>query len=70
MHSAVNVCVKLNEWDQAIHLAKQHNLPQISDLLAKYAKHLMSKNCLGEAVELYLKANRYLEAAKIAYQVS
>lgn len=29
----------------------------------------MSKNCLGEAVELFLKANRFLEAAKIVYQV-
>lgn len=69
LKSTVNICVKQNEWDEAITLAKQGNLPQISDLLAQYAKYLINKNSLNKAVELFHKANRYLEAVKIIHQV-
>lgn len=67
--STVNLCIKQNEWNQAIALAKQGNLPQISDLLVQYAKYLIGKNCLGEAVELFHKANKHLEAVKIIHEV-
>jgi len=69
MRSAVDTCVNLNQWDQAIDLAKKLKLPEIGNLLAKYATHLLAKGGLLEAVELYRKANHYLEAAKLLYQV-
>jgi WD repeat-containing protein 35 len=61
--------VNLNQWDQAIDLAKKLKLPEIGNLLAKYATHLLAKGRLLEAVELYRKANHYLEAARLLYQV-
>jgi tetratricopeptide (TPR) repeat protein len=66
---AVDTCVNLNQWDQAVDLAKKFKLPEIGNLLAKYATHLLAKDRLLEAVELYRKANHYLEAAKLLYQV-
>lgn len=68
--SAVDTCVSLNQWDQAVELAKQYKLPEINNLLSKYATHLLEKNKLFEAVELYRKANHFLDAAKLMFQVS
>lgn len=66
---AVDTCVQLNQWDQAVELARLYQLPEISNLLAKYASHLLEKNRTMEAVELYRKANHFLSAAKLLYQV-
>lgn len=63
---AINTCVSLNQWHDAVELATKYNHPtQISSLLAKYAQHLLDENKVIQAVELYRKANYYLEAAKL-----
>ena len=38
---------------------------QISSLLAKYAQHLLDENKIIQAIELYRKANYFLEAARL-----
>lgn len=64
--SAINVCVDLNQWHDAVELATKFNQPtQISNLLAKYAQHLLDDNKTIQAIELYRKANYFLEAAKL-----
>lgn len=63
--AGIDACVTLNQWDQAVELAEKHNYPQIEGLLTKYASHLLSKKKLFQAVELYRKACRYTEAAKL-----
>lgn len=70
LRSTVNLCIRQNQWDEAIALAKQGNLSQVPDLLAQYASYLTSRNSLGKAVQLYYKANRYLDAVQIVHQVS
>jgi len=60
----------LNQWSMAIDLAKEHNVKDIDSLLATYAKHLLSKQKVLSAIELYRKAGRFLEAAKLMYKVS
>lgn len=50
---AIDCCVHLNQWDQAIELAKQHNIKEIDTLLAKYASYLLEKNKKLDAIELY-----------------
>ena len=54
----------------AIDLAKTHNVKEIDSLLAKYAQHLLEKNKVFNAIELYRKAGHYLEAAKLLFKVS
>ena len=53
MKQAIDCCVQLNQWDQAIELAKQHNIKEIDTLLAKYASYLLEKNKTLDAIELY-----------------
>ncbi|KAK2578200.1 hypothetical protein KPH14_011656 [Odynerus spinipes] len=67
---AVDTCVRLNHWDQAIDLAKTYKMAQIGELLNKYANHLLSNGKRLQAVELYKKANYYLEAAKLLVQLA
>ena len=62
---AIDCCVLLNQWDQAVTLAQQHNFPQIEGLLSKYASHLLEKEKFLEAIELYSKANHHTEAARL-----
>mmetsp|Transcript_8336 Transcript_8336/g.17822 ORF Transcript_8336/g.17822 Transcript_8336/m.17822 type:complete len:1276 (-) Transcript_8336:992-4819(-) len=62
---AIDCCVLLNQWDQGVTLAQQHNFPQIEALLAKYANHLLEKQKYLDAIELYRKANHHTEAAKL-----
>lgn len=66
---AIDACVHLNQWNQAIELAKAHNVREIDSLLAKYASHLLDKNKNINAIELYRKANHYFDAAKLLYKV-
>lgn len=68
--TAVDMCVMLNQWDLAVNLAQQQNFQQIEGLLAKYAGHLLDKNKKIEAVQLYRKANRHTEAAKLLAQLA
>ncbi|KAL1124025.1 hypothetical protein AAG570_001795 [Ranatra chinensis] len=69
VQNAVEACVSLNQWDQAVALAETHAmLPQIASLLDRYATSLLEKDRHLEAVHLYRKANRYLEAAKLLFK--
>lgn len=51
-------------------LAKNHNMKEIGSLLARYASHLLEKNKIFDAIELYRKANYFFEAAKLMFKVS
>nr|CAD7260985.1 unnamed protein product [Timema shepardi] len=66
--NGVDACVGLNQWDQAIDLAKKYKLPEIGTLLRKYATHLLEKGRILEAVELYRKANHFVDAAILLHQ--
>ncbi|RMC17193.1 hypothetical protein DUI87_05770 [Hirundo rustica rustica] len=65
---AVDTCVHLNQWNKAVELAKNHNMKEIGSLLARYASHLLEKNKILDAVELYRKANYFFEAAKLMFK--
>jgi len=67
--AAIDCCVNLNQWNMAIDLAKTHNVREIDSLLAKYAQHLLEKNKVVNAIELYRKAGHHLEAAKLLFKV-
>ncbi|XP_014288387.1 WD repeat-containing protein 35 [Halyomorpha halys] len=71
VESAVEACVSLNEWDQAVTLAETYSmLPEIGTLLDKYALGLLERDRHLEAIQLYRKANRFLEAAKLMFQLA
>ncbi|XP_063298196.1 WD repeat-containing protein 35 [Pelobates fuscus] len=68
--AAVDACVHLNQWNKAVELAKNHNMKEIGSLLAKYASHLLEKNKTLDAIELYRKANHFLDAAKLMFKIA
>ncbi|CAN8003269.1 unnamed protein product [Ixodes pacificus] len=68
--AAIDICVSLNEWNNAIELAKEFNIREIDTVLARYAKHLLDEKKVLSAVELYRKANRFLDAAQLMFKVS
>jgi WD repeat-containing protein 35 len=63
--AAVDCCVLLNQWDRAVQLAQEHNFPQIESLLSEYASSMLKQNKRLEAIELYRKANKSTQAAKL-----
>lgn len=63
--SAIDSCVLLNEWEHAVNLAEQYNFPQMENVLAKYANHLLMAGKTLQAIELYRRANKNFEAAKL-----
>ena len=67
---AIDCCVLLNQWNMAVELAEQHNFLQIEQLLQRYAAHLMEKNKKMEAVELFRKANKNTDSARILSQIA
>ena len=67
--AAVNACVKLNQWDRAVELAKNHSFPEIDSLLLRYVSRLLEEGKLLEAVELYRKSNRSVEGAELLQRV-
>jgi WD repeat-containing protein 35 len=63
--AAVDCCVMLNQWNQAVELAQAHDFPQIEGLLGKYASSMLEQGNRLEAIALYRKANKSPEAAKL-----
>ncbi|RHY02769.1 hypothetical protein DYB25_007139 [Aphanomyces astaci] len=63
--SAIDSCVLLNEWERAVTLAETHHFPQIETVLAKYGTHLMRNGKTLQAIELYRRANKSMDAAKL-----
>ncbi|XP_058792392.1 WD repeat-containing protein 35 [Phymastichus coffea] len=70
VRQAVEVCVRSNRWDQALELARNWRLPGIAELLGKYARHLLASGRRLQAVELYRKAERPLEAAELLLELA
>ncbi|KAF3844600.1 hypothetical protein F7725_007763 [Dissostichus mawsoni] len=66
--AAVDTCVHLNQWNEAVELARTHNMKEIKSLLSKYASHLLEKSKTLEVVELYRKAHYFLDAAKLMFK--
>ena len=67
---AVDCCVLLNHWNIATEMAEKHGYMQVEGLLQQNATELLNKNKRLEAAELYRKANRNTEAAKILSNIA
>jgi WD repeat-containing protein 35 len=67
--AAVDSCVRLNQWDEGVRLAKQYNINQVDQLLAKQANNFLQQDKIFNAIELYRKARHYLDAAKLMMTV-
>eukprot|EP00771_Trimastix_marina_P000022 gnl/Trimastix_PCT/1017.p1 GENE.gnl/Trimastix_PCT/1017~~gnl/Trimastix_PCT/1017.p1 ORF type:complete len:1177 (-),score=415.03 gnl/Trimastix_PCT/1017:129-3659(-) len=65
VQAAIDACVHLNQWDHAVSLAERFHVSHIDALLSKYATHLLEKKNIAQAIELYTRANKHIEAARL-----
>ncbi|CAH0392141.1 unnamed protein product [Bemisia tabaci] len=71
VNAAVEACVSLNHWKEGIDLASHHGiLPKITGLLEDYASELITQGSSLEVIQLYRKAGRLLDAAKLLFQIA
>ncbi|CAD6193079.1 unnamed protein product [Caenorhabditis auriculariae] len=69
--NALQTCIQLNRWDQADAIAKTHNLANVDQMLAKYAEEVTGSNERSlSAVQLYRRAGRLLDSAKIVFEIA
>ncbi|CAG0879889.1 unnamed protein product [Darwinula stevensoni] len=67
---AVDCCVSLSRWQQAVELARKHDVKETSELLAQFAQHLLAKEQRLEAVELFRKASQNIQAAQLIIRMA
>lgn len=58
------------QWDLALKVAEQHQVPDIDKLLSTYIVSLLDKKKVFAAVQLYMKAKQHLEAARLVFKVN
>lgn len=66
INAAIETCISLNEWDRAVSLAQSKSSKiNVEGLLGQYAEHLINQGKIASAIELYRKARRFTQAAKL-----
>ncbi|KAF4654697.1 WD repeat domain 35 [Perkinsus olseni] len=70
VHAAIKECVSSNHWSKAIELAEKYKTPMVETILEKYAAHLIQTNRIFSAVELWQKAGRHVDAAKLLVRMA
>lgn len=60
----------MNKWNTAVELAEKNNFFQIEGLVNKFCNILIEKNKKMDLVELYRKAHRHTDAAKMLMKIS
>ena len=58
------------QWDLALKVAEQHQVPGIDKLLSTYVVSLLGKKKVFAAIQLYMKAKQHLEAARLVFKVN
>jgi WD repeat-containing protein 35 len=68
---AFETCIKLNKWDKAAELSDKYHLANVENLLNQYAFQIVGNKTKNLAVaQLYAKAAKFLQAAKIVYEMA
>uniref|UniRef100_A0A1I7Y670 WD_REPEATS_REGION domain-containing protein n=1 Tax=Steinernema glaseri TaxID=37863 RepID=A0A1I7Y670_9BILA len=71
LNEALDICIQLNQWKKAVELSRQHNLRDVQALLGKHAEQLTgSIEKQLAAVQLFRRAGRYIDAAKIVFNIT
>ncbi|KAL3125948.1 hypothetical protein niasHT_009477 [Heterodera trifolii] len=68
---AFEMCIKLNKWDKATELSDKFHLANVEQLLSQYAFQMVGNKTKNLAMaQLYRKAAKFIQAAKIVYEVA
>ncbi|XKL59501.1 hypothetical protein PGB90_000517 [Kerria lacca] len=68
---AIEVCTKLNQWDRALQLSNQYSVNiNVNQLFDTHINQLLQKGRTLDTIKLYRKAERYLEAAELLFELT
>ncbi|ULT82457.1 hypothetical protein L3Y34_012018 [Caenorhabditis briggsae] len=69
---ALNTCMQLNQWHKAQFIADANHMENVEGLLGRYAVEMKAESDEKSinALSLYMRAGRYLDAAKIAFDIA
>ena len=67
---AIDCCVTLNQWQYAIRLAENHNIQHVEQLLIEYANKQIESRKFSQAIELFRKAHKHSESAKLLLKIA
>ncbi len=67
---AIDCCVTLNQWQYAIRLAENHSMQHIEQLLIEYASKQIENKKYSQAIELFRKAHKHQESAKLLLKIA
>ncbi|KAJ1362043.1 WD repeat-containing protein 35 [Parelaphostrongylus tenuis] len=68
---SLDTCIQLNNWDKAVALSRTHNLRDVNVLMGKYVEELSeSSERFLAAVQLYRRAGRFLDGARVVYMMA
>ena len=65
----MDTCVTLHQWNMAVELSQQIQVPDIATRLVSHADRLLEQGKISDAIELFRKANCYQQAANLLFQV-
>jgi len=68
--AAVDCAIRLKDWACAVELASTHNFPQVEGLIAKQTSDMMEQGLRFQAVELYRRANKPIDAALLLADIA
>ena len=73
--AAVDVCIRFNQWDQALHLARELEsgamlLSEVQNLFSQRIAQCFSNGNKLHAVSLYRRANKSIEAATLLAELA
>jgi WD repeat-containing protein 35 len=68
--AGLDCAIRLKSWSEAVRLAKLHDFPQVESLIARQATELMERGFRFQAVELYRKSNKPVDAALLLADVA
>lgn len=70
IQAAIDTCIKLNHWDKALKLSTEHSLNlNVNQLFEKHVNTLLQRGRILDAVQLYRKANRFVDSAELLFEV-
>ena len=67
---AIETCTKLNQWDKALQLSNQYMVKiNVGELFSRHISQLLQQGRILDAVQSYRKADQFLEAAELLFEV-
>ena len=70
INKAIDICINMNKWELFDQIASTYDIFSNDEIVAEYAKKLISKNLRMELVDFYIKTHRHYFAYKTLLDIA